>query len=111
MPKLSGTIDFCYPVYRRCWSEKFAVKFWSGEFKPYRNSFGDDKGSGRPKTATTADNIANVYQMVLNDHRIKVEEIAEAMNMFKETRIHARNNNTVKTVECEGRVNSKRAKT
>lgn len=39
---------------------------------------------GRPKTATTDDNIAHVHQMVLGNRRIKVREIAEAMNMSKE---------------------------
>ena len=33
--------------------------------------------SGRPKTATTDENIAKVHQMVLDDRRIKVREITE----------------------------------
>ena len=35
---------------------------------------GDDERSGRPKTATTDENIVKVHQMVLDDHRIKVRD-------------------------------------
>ena len=49
---------------------------------------GDDERSGRPKTATIDENIAEVHQMVLDDRRIKVREIAEVMNMSKERVCH-----------------------
>ena len=45
---------------------------------------GYDERSGRPKTATTDENIGKVHQMVLDDRRIKVREIADVMNMSKE---------------------------
>ena len=60
------------------------VKFWAAEFKHARKSQGDDERSGRPKTATTDENSAKVHQMVLDDRRIKVREIAEVMNMSKD---------------------------
>ena len=49
---------------------------------------GDDERSGRQKTATADDNIAKVHQMVLDDRRIKVREIAEVMRMSKERVCH-----------------------
>ncbi|XP_030760797.1 protein GVQW3-like [Sitophilus oryzae] len=64
------------------------VKFWAAEFKRDRKSLGDDERSGRPKTATTDDNIAKVHQMVLDDRRIKVREITEIMNISKERVCH-----------------------
>ena len=64
------------------------VKFWAAEFKRGRKSLGDDERSGRPKTATADDNIAKVHQMVLDDRRIKVREIAEVMKMSKERVCH-----------------------
>lgn len=67
------------------------VKFWAAEFKRGRKSLGDDERSGRPKTVTTDDNIAKVHQMVLDDRRIKVREIAEAMKMSKERVCHILN--------------------
>ena len=69
------------------------VKFWAAnfEFKRGRKSLGDDERSGRPKTATNDENIAKVHQMVLDDHRIKVKEIAEVMDMSKERVCHILN--------------------
>lgn len=60
------------------------VKFWAAEFKRGRTSLGDEERSGRPRTATTDENIAQVHQMVLDDRRIKVRELAEVMKMSKE---------------------------
>lgn len=64
------------------------VKFWAAEFKRGRTSLGDDERLGRPQTATTDDNIAQVHQMVLENRRIKVTEIAEAMSISKERVCH-----------------------
>lgn len=64
------------------------VKFWAAEFKRGRTSLGDDERLGRPQTATTDDNIAQVHQMVLENRRIKVREIAEAMSISKERVCH-----------------------
>ena len=52
------------------------VTFWVTEFKRGRKRLGNNERSGRPKTATTDENIAKVHQMVLDDRRIKVREIA-----------------------------------
>ena len=67
------------------------VKFWAAEFKRGRKSLGDVERSGRPKTATTDENIAKVHQMVLDDRRMKVREIAVVMNMSKECVCHILN--------------------
>ena len=58
------------------------VTFWAAEFKRGRKSLGDDERSGRPKTATTDENIAKVHQMALDDRRIRVRKIAEVKNVF-----------------------------
>ena len=60
------------------------VKFWAAKFQRGRKRLGDDERSGRSKTATTDENIAKVHEMVLDDRRIKMREIAEVMNMSKE---------------------------
>ncbi|GFW46496.1 HTH_48 domain-containing protein [Trichonephila clavipes] len=51
-----------------------SVKFWAAEFTRGRKSLEDDKRSGRPNTD---ENIAKVHQIVLDDRRIKVRQIAE----------------------------------
>ncbi|GFU89610.1 histone-lysine N-methyltransferase SETMAR [Trichonephila clavipes] len=67
------------------------VKYWAAKFKRDRKSLGDDERSGRPNTASTDENIAKVHQMVPDEHRIKVREIAEAMNMSTERVCHILN--------------------
>ena len=67
------------------------VKYWAAEFKRGRKSLGDDECSGRPKTATTDENVAKVQQMVLDDSRIKVRDIAAVMNMSIERVCHILN--------------------
>ncbi|KYN18415.1 hypothetical protein ALC57_09290, partial [Trachymyrmex cornetzi] len=36
----------------------------------------DDESSGRPTTATTIDNIEEIHQMIMDNRRIKIREIA-----------------------------------
>src|SRR5436190_23170121 len=64
------------------------VKFWTAEFKRDRKSLGDNEHLGRPKTATTDENIAKVYEIMLDDRRIKVRERADVINMSKERVCH-----------------------
>ncbi|GFU70147.1 histone-lysine N-methyltransferase SETMAR [Trichonephila clavipes] len=67
------------------------VNFWGAEFKRGCKSLGDDERSGRPDTSTTDENTAKIRQMVLEDLRIKVKEVTEAMNMSKERVSHILN--------------------
>ena len=67
------------------------VKFWAAEFMCGHKSLGDNERSGRPITATTDENIVKVHQMVLDDCRIKVRELAEVINMSKERVCHILN--------------------
>lgn len=74
------------------------VKFWAAEFKCGRKNLGDDDRTWRPKTATTAENIANVHQMVLDDRRIKVREIAEVYELVKRTYLSFRHEKAVRAL-------------
>ncbi|GFS47815.1 histone-lysine N-methyltransferase SETMAR [Trichonephila clavipes] len=58
--------------------------FHKAVFKRGRKSLEDNERLERPNTATTDEKITKGHQMLLDDHRIKVREIAEAMNMSKE---------------------------
>lgn len=60
------------------------VKFWTAEFKRGRRSMEDDQRPGRPKTASTDNNIKKIHQMVINNRRIKVRDVAETMEISKE---------------------------
>lgn len=60
------------------------VKKWAAEFKRGRTSLEDDPREGRPKTATTPETIEKVHDIVLDDRRVKVSEIAEAVGISEE---------------------------
>jgi transposase len=60
------------------------IKKWPAEFKRGRTSLEDDPCEGHPKSATTTEIIEQVHDMVLDDRRMKVHEIAEAIGISKE---------------------------
>src|SRR5277367_5256134 len=60
------------------------VKKWSAEFKRERESIEDDPRSGRPTTATTQEKIDAIHDMVMEDQRLKVGEIAETVGFSRE---------------------------
>ena len=57
------------------------VKKWAAEFKRGRTSLESDPLEGRPKSATTPEIIEQVHDMVLDDRRMKVREIAETISI------------------------------
>jgi transposase len=67
------------------------IKKWAAEFKCGRTSLEDDPHErrppheGRPKSATTPEIINQVHDMVLDDWRMKVCEIAETTGISKKT--------------------------
>jgi histone-lysine N-methyltransferase SETMAR len=59
------------------------IKKWAAEFKRGRTSLEDDPREGRTKSATTPEIIEQVRDMVLDDRRMKVREIAESIGTYK----------------------------
>jgi hypothetical protein len=57
------------------------IKKWAAKFKRGRTSL---ELEGRPKSATTPEIIEQVHDMVLDDRRMKVREIAETTDFSKE---------------------------
>jgi DNA-binding Xre family transcriptional regulator len=60
------------------------IKKWASKFKRGCTSLEDDPREGRPKSATTPEIIEQVHDMVLDDRRMKVREIAETIGISKE---------------------------
>jgi transposase len=60
------------------------IKKWAAEFKRCHTSLEDDPREGRLKSATTPEIIEQVHDMVLDDRRMKVREIAETTGISKE---------------------------
>jgi transposase len=57
---------------------------WAAEFKRGRTDLEDDPREGRPKSATTPEIIEQLHDMLLDDRRMKVREIAETIGISKE---------------------------
>ena len=55
------------------------IKKWAAQFKRGRTSLEDDPLEGRPKSTTTSEIIEQVHDMILDDRRMKVREIAETI--------------------------------
>jgi histone-lysine N-methyltransferase SETMAR len=60
------------------------IKKRAAEFKRGRTSLETDARDGRPKSATTPEIIQQVRDMVLDDRRMKVREIAETIDISKD---------------------------
>ena len=60
------------------------VQKWTAEFNRSRESLEDDPRSGRPATATTQENIDRVNHMVMDDRRLTVNQIANAVGISRE---------------------------
>jgi transposase len=61
------------------------IKKWAAKFKRGRTSLEDDSCEGCPKSATPPEIIEQVHDMVLDDQRLNVREIAETKRHFKRT--------------------------
>ena len=65
--------------------KKTAVYKWVKSFSEGRESFTDEERSGRPTTSRTEENIAKIRQTVRVNRRLTVRNIAEQVNIDRET--------------------------
>ena len=71
-------------VYGDSSSSFSTIKKWAAEFKRGRTNLEDDPREGRPKSATPPEIVKQVHDMLLDDRRMKVREIAETTGISKE---------------------------
>ena len=67
-------------VYKDAGPSFSTIKKWATLFKSGRTSLEDDSRESHPKIATTPEIIQQVYDMVLDDRRVKVKEIADILH-------------------------------
>jgi len=72
-------------VYRDNAMKKTAVYNWEKCFSVGRESVTDDERSGQPATSRTEENIAEVCQIVRENHQLTIRSIAEQVNIDRET--------------------------
>lgn len=77
-------LDRMTAVYGECSPSYKTIKFWSKQFKWGRNSLEDDPRTGRPISVTSPENISTIEKLILEDRRIRIQQIAEIMNMSSE---------------------------
>jgi len=65
--------------------KKTAVCKWVKRFSEGRESVTDEERSGWPATSRTEENIAKIHQIVREDRRLTVRNIAEQVNIDRET--------------------------
>lgn len=71
----------CYPTSA---PSRTTVYRWFSEFKMGRTSTEDAPRSGRPIEATNSEIVKQVHRIVLDDRKVKLRELAEAVGISKE---------------------------
>ena len=60
---------------------KTRVHEWYKRFQDGREDVEDDERPGRPSTSTTDENVKKVKEMVMNDRRITIREVADDVSI------------------------------
>ncbi|XP_015905835.2 protein GVQW3-like [Parasteatoda tepidariorum] len=61
--------------------KKTVIHQWHERFKSGRESIEDDERSGRSSTSKTDENIDKLKEMLVNNHKLTIREIAESLNI------------------------------
>ena len=61
------------------------VKRWYANFKCNRTDTNNAQCSGHPNSAVVPENTKNLHKLVLDDHKLKLHEIAEELKISKDS--------------------------
>ena len=59
------------------------IKYWEAGFKRDRTTCQDEHRSGRQNEVTTIEMVEKIHEMVLDDRRLKVRELADMIGISK----------------------------
>ncbi|KAF7278093.1 hypothetical protein GWI33_008857 [Rhynchophorus ferrugineus] len=62
-------------------SGKSTTKDWNAKFRRGEMSTDDGERSGRPKDVITDENIKTIHKVILNDRKLKLNEIADTLKI------------------------------
>lgn len=75
--KCSEVCKMLTKAYGESAMSKARIYEWYKRFKEGRENVKDDERPGRPSTSTTDENVKKVQEMVMNDRRITIREVAD----------------------------------
>ncbi|KAF7263203.1 hypothetical protein GWI33_003507 [Rhynchophorus ferrugineus] len=67
--------------------EKSTIKDWYAKFRRSEMSTEDGERSGRPKEVVTEENIKKINKIILNDRKLKLNKVADILEISNE-RVH-----------------------
>lgn len=68
-------------VYKESSPSQATVYNWVAEFKRGRTHLEDDERSGRPKSASTPENITQIQDIIYEDRRVAVDDIVDTLGI------------------------------
>ena len=74
--ELDSTLEKSAPLFTK-------LKYREAEFKQGRRSCQDEHRSDRPNKVTTTEMVRKTHKMVLDNHQIKVRELADMLGILK----------------------------
>lgn len=89
---IKETEDCLKKYYRESAPSHGMVHKWFTEFRSGRTTTNDAERSGRPIEVTTDDVVNKVHDIVLDDRRVKIREIAETVHISSERVFHILHN-------------------
>ena len=75
--KCNKVCEMLTKAYDESAMSKTRVYEWYKRFRDGREDVEDDERPGRPSTSTTDENVKKVKEMVMNDRRITIRQVAD----------------------------------
>lgn len=71
------TLEMIREAFGECSLSRTIVFEWHARFKAGRLSFEDDERTGRPSTSKTAENVERIRELIHEDRRLTIHDLAD----------------------------------